>query len=369
MSLANKNKIDKVFLLYILALLSFGLIILTSASTPLGYDKFNDGYFFIKGQILNGVLPGLLLLYIFSKINYNFWKKSVWLLVGFTILLLILVFIPGVGLYLNGARSWISFGFINFQPSELAKLTMVVLAAFLFSDSRRDLSDWKTGLLPVLSVLAPIFLLVLAQPDLGTLSILVVIVFGMLYLSKVPKIYLTVLGSLLVLGFLSLIVIKSYRMERFTTFLHPELDPQGVGYHINQATLAIGSGGWAGLGVGHSRQKYQYLPEVAADSVFAVMAEEVGFLFSSLFLLLILFIGWRGLRIAKKSPDLFAKLLVSGIMIWLVWQSFLNIGAMVGILPLTGVPLPFVSHGGSALMVMLGACGIVLSVSREVNLK
>ena len=170
------------------------------------------------------------------------------------------------------------------------------------------------------------------------------------------------IGAVVMAG---MIFAAPYRLQRLSTFLHPELDPQGVGYHINQAFLAVGSGGVWGLGLGHSRQKFQYLPEVSADSIFAVIAEETGFVFSAGLVILILLIGWRGLKIAKKAPDEFSTLLVAGVMVWFVWQSFLNIGAMVGVLPLTGVPLPFVSHGGSAMLVALLAVGMVASVSKH----
>jgi cell division protein FtsW len=167
---------------------------------------------------------------------------------------------------------------------------------------------------------------------------------------------------------LALMIAKApYRFDRLTTFLHPELDPLGIGYHINQAFLAIGSGGWFGLGLGHSRQKFEYLPEVHADSIFAVVGEEMGFVFAAGLVILILLIAYRGFQLAKQTRDQFGGLLVAGIMIWFVFQSFLNIGAMAGILPLTGVPLPFVSHGGTALAVALAAVGLVVNVSKHVT--
>jgi len=227
------------------------------------------------------------------------------------------------------------------------------------------LADWRAGLLPVLFFVLPLLVLVLLQPDLGTLSILVMIILAMLYLAEVPRKYLAVMGLIGAVVMAGMIFAAPYRLQRLSTFLHPELDPQGVGYHINQAFLAVGSGGVWGLGLGHSRQKFQYLPEVSADSIFAVIAEETGFIFSAGLVILILLIGWRGLKIAKKAPDEFSTLLVAGVMVWFVWQSFLNIGAMVGVLPLTGVPLPFVSHGGSAMLVALLAVGMVASVSKH----
>lgn len=357
-------KADRLFLLCVLALTIFGLIVLTSASAPVGYEKFNDTYFFVKKQILYGLMPGLLLFLIFARLNHVYLKKLSWLIYIFSLALLVLVFIPGIGAIINNSRSWIAIAGFTFQPSELAKLSIVLILAALLSQTKRDLNSWQSGLLPILVVIAPAVILILLQPDVGTLSILVVIILLLLYLGRVPNRYLLVLSLLAVLAFVGLIWAAPYRVQRLTTFLHPELDPRGIGYHINQAFLAIGSGGWWGLGLGHSRQKFQYLPEVSSDSIYAIIAEEMGFFFSAALVVLILTIGWRGLKIAKKAPDEFGYLLVSGIVIWFVWQSFLNIGAMVGVLPLTGVPLPFVSHGGSALATALAAVGVVASVSR-----
>ena len=361
------KKCDRLLLIYLGILVVFGLVALISASAPVGYEKFNDTYFFVKRQILFGIIPGIVLFLLLERIRYGAWSKWGWMVYGFSLLLLLLVFIPPFGVALNGSRSWIAIGGHTFQPSELAKLAVIIMAASLLSEKGRDFTDWKNGLLPVLGILTPAFLLILLQPDVGTLSILVVIVFVMLYLARIPKVYLTVLGLLGIIAFAGLMLAAPYRVQRLTVFLHPELDPQGMGYHINQSFLAIGSGGFWGLGLGHSRQKFQYLPEVSADSIFAVIAEETGFIISAGLVVLILLICWRGFLIAKKAPDDFGRLLVGGIITWITWQSFLNIGAMVGVLPLTGVPLPFVSHGGSALIIALAGMGLVAGVSRETN--
>jgi len=356
---------DRKFLIYLFVLVVFGLVALTSASGPSGYEKFGDSYFYVKRQILFGLLPGLVGFLVLARIPYHIWQKfSLWVY-GITLVLLILVFVPGMGIVINGSHSWLALGNFTFQSSELAKLAVIIMAAHLLSDPKRDLTDWKNGLLPILAILAPALILVLLQPDIGTLSILVVIIFMMLYLAKIPKSFLAVLGALAAIAFVGLMLLAPYRVQRLTTFLHPELDPKGVGYHINQAFLAVGSGGVWGLGLGHSRQKFQYLPEVDADSIFAVIAEETGFIFSVCLVVLILLFSWRGLSIASAAPDLFGKLLSGGIMVWFFWQSFLNIGAMVGAVPLTGVPLPFISHGGSALAIALASMGMVASVSRN----
>ena len=359
----NKKSADRLFLLLFGILIVFGLVLLSSASAPAGYAKFGDTYFFIKKQLLYGVLPGILIFLVLAKINYQAWAKFGGLLYLLSIAMLVLVFIPGLGLVINGSRSWVSLGPISFQPAEFAKLAIIIMLAKMLSE-KRDLSDWKNGLLPVLSILAPGILLVAAQPDVGTLSILVVIIFSMLYLAGTPKIYLTVLALLGIIAFAVLLWAAPYRVKRLTTFLHPELDPQGIGYQINQAYLAVGSGGVFGLGLGHSRQKFQYLPEVQADSIFAVIAEEMGLLVTAALVFLISFIGLRGFKIAKGAPDEFGRLLAAGIMIWFIWQSFLNIGTIIGLLPLTGVPLPFISHGGTAMLIGLASIGIMANVSK-----
>ncbi len=361
----TEGTIDRLYLLYIGILTVFGLAALTSASGPLAYDKFHDSFFFVKRQIIFGLLPGLALGYFLIKLNYEKWRKLSWLPYFVAVILLVLVLLPGFGEAINGARSWITiFGF-NFQPSEVAKLALIIFAAYLLSDRKRDLQNWQMGLLPILTLLAPVIILVTIQPDVGTLSIMLVILFVMLFEARVPKKYLVVMGMLAMSAFVFMIFLKPYRMQRITIFMHPELDPQGIGYQINQAFLAVGSGGFWGLGVGQSRQKFQYLPEVNSDSIFAVIAEETGFLISAGLIILILLIGLRGLKIAKNTKNEYGRLIVVGVVVWLVWQSFLNIGAMVGALPLTGVPLPFVSHGGSALMAELAAVALVLNISKQ----
>lgn len=365
MARAERLTADRLFLFAIFALAILGLIILTSASAPLGFSRFGDSYFFIKKQILLGFLPGLLLFFLFSHLHYDTWRRLRWPIYILALILLILVFVPGIGMTINGARSWLSIFNNTFQPAEFAKLAIIFMAAALLSDPKTDLRDWKTGILPILAVLAPAVILVGLQPDVGTLTVFAVIIFALMYIGGVPRVVLVILGLAAAAGFLLLLLLAPYRAERLTTFLHPELDPKGVGYQTNQAFLAIGSGGLWGLGLGHSRQKFQYLPEVHADSIFAVIGEEMGFIFTVLFVFLIAFVGLRGLKIAKKAPDGFGRLLVSGVMVWFMWQSFLNIGGIMGFLPLTGVPLPFVSSGGSSLAVALLSVGIVCSVSRN----
>lgn len=364
--MAQPKKVDYLLLSYFAMLLLFGLVMLASASSPVGHEKFNDGYFFIKRQLLLGVLPGLVLFFFFAKWPYqNLRKISLLFFIG-AIFLLLLVFIPGVGQAFGTVnRSWITLWGFSFQPAEFAKLGLIIYLAALLVGKGRELADFKNGFLIVLGVgLIPLVLVAL-QPDIGTLSILFAILFGMLLAGGAMWKHLLSLLAAGLGAFVLMIAVAPYRVARLTTFLHPELDPQGIGYHINQAFLAIGSGGFWGRGFGHSLQKFQYLPEVVADSIYAVIAEEMGFLFAFGLVVLLFLIASRGIMLAKRAPDQFSRLLVSGIIIWFTAQSFLNIGAMVGILPLTGVPLPFVSHGGSALAIAMGAVGILINVSKH----
>lgn len=363
-----EQKVDRRFLLYVLILVFWGLAILSTASAPAGYLKFQDGFYFVKMQIIKGLLPGLVLFLFFCKIDYNFLRKIAWPFYLFVLFLLVLVFVPGLGMYLNGSRSWVAIGPLNFQPSEFGKIALIIILAMFLADRKRDMNNWQYGLLPILAMIAPIFILIVLQPDLGTLSIFGFIAFVMLYLARVPRAHLVVLFLLGIMSFALFAATSDHGKNRLNTFLHPELDPQGVGYQINQAFLAVGSGGFWGLGLGQSRQKYQYLPEVSSDTIFAVLGEEMGFVGAVLLVVLFFLIARRGLKIAKNAPDEFGRLLCGGVIAWFAGQAFLNIGAIVGLLPLTGVPLPFVSHGGSALLSALAAVGIVAGVSKQSDL-
>lgn len=361
----SKKSIDWNYLIYVFILLAFGLAMLASASAPLGYIKFNDSYFYLKRQMLFGVLPGLALFFVALKIKNEWFRFLAWPAYFLGLLLVCLTFIPGIALVLNNSSSWIQIWGFSFQPGEFMKLGLVLLLAAMLSDPHRDVRDWQNGLLPVLVFIGIPLGLILAQPDLGMMLILGVIAFCMLFAARLPWSYLIILGLLGIVVFSGMVMVKPYRMERLTVFMHPELDPQGVGYHVNQAYLAVGSGGFWGLGFGHSRQKYQYLPEVNADSIYAVIAEEMGFLIAAGLILLIGLIALRGLKIARNCEDEFARYVVVGVSAWFFCQSIINIGAMVGVLPLTGVPLPFVSHGGSAMLISLIAVGMVLNFSKN----
>ncbi len=350
----------------VLLLLALGLMVLASASAPVGFERYGSKYFFVKRQILFGLIPGMAAFVAAYYAGYKWMRKWYWWFLAVTLVLLVLVFIPGLGAGFGTAQSWINIGSFTLQPGEFAKLTFVIfMAGWLDDKGRRGIQNFWKDVVPFLVLLAfPLAMLVL-QPDMGTMVIVLAFAMIMLFAARVKFTHLAILVLLGITALAALIAVAPYRADRFMTFLHPELDPQGVGYHINQSFLAIGSGGLTGVGYGNSRQKYQYLPEVSSDSIFAVLAEEMGFVVSTLLIFLVLFIFMRGLRIARLSSDQFGMYLVVGIVSWIGIQSLVNIGAMLGLMPLTGVPLPFVSHGGSALLAGIAAVGVVSSVSRS----
>lgn len=359
------SRTDTTFLALLGILLAFGFIALTSASGPIAYQRFGDAYWYVKHQVLFGLLPGLALFFITSRMDHRVWRRIAKPVFMVAVALLVAVFIPGIGAPWGTSRSWIGVGNLSFQPIEFAKFALLVyMAAWLERRGPEGLRDWREGLAPFLVTFGALALLVVLQPDLGGLTVLVAIAYTLYFLAGAPWRHLAGLaaGGAVALG----ILIKSapYRAARLMTFLHPELDPQGIGYHINQAFLAIGSGGLLGLGLGHSRQKYMYLPEVIGDSVFAVIAEELGFIVTACVLALIAAFVLRIVSIARRSPDPFGRLLCAGAAGWVFGQTFMNVGSMVGLMPITGLPLPFVSYGGTALMTLLALMGVVASVSR-----
>lgn len=349
------------------AMILFGLIVLLSASSPNAYKQFGDSYYFLKHQLIFGLIPGIAGLIFFSKISYTFWKTHAWNLLLVSIGLLLLVFIPGFSAGFGSSHSWVSIGgLFSIQPSEIAKLTFLFyLAGWLSSRDERGVRDVSTGLIPFLSVLGIIAILMILQPDTGSMTILAAMSLMVYFVAGAP---ITYIGGLIAAGFAGislLIAITPYRAARFTTFLHPELDPQGIGYHINQALLALGSGGFFGFGYGHSRQKFQYLPEVAGDSIFAVIGEEMGFMIAVLVVVMFLVLLFRLIKIAKQAPDKFSKYVCVGVASWIVIQAFENMASMVALMPITGVPLPFISYGGTSLAMLMCAIGVVLNISKH----
>lgn len=364
-----KNSAPDYILLSVLTIIILsGIVILASISAPFAQAKFGNSYYFLNHQLLFGLLPGLILAFIAFNINLAFLKKITPILFLISLLLMIAVFLPLIGSRQEGASRWLGVGSFSFQPSELLKLAFILyLASFLANrtDKTGQLKANRQTLFVFLVIIGVISLLLIFQPNISTLAVIILTGFLMYFSAKTPlwhSILMIVLGFI---AFFSLIKIASYRVERFSVFLNPDIDPMGIGYQVKQALIAIGSGGLAGAGLGMSSQKLGFLPQSIADSIFAVFSEETGFIgaFFLIFLFLLFFI--RGIQIVKTTKDKFAQLTAIGIICWIIIQTFVNIGAMIGLLPLTGIPLPFISYGGSALIVELIAMGILLNISKQ----
>ncbi|OIO51340.1 MAG: putative lipid II flippase FtsW [Parcubacteria group bacterium CG1_02_58_44] len=362
------NRIDRKFFVFLGLLLLLGMVMLISASGPIAYQKFGDPYWYVRHQLFYGLLPGVVLFFLMSHVDYRALRRLARPFFYFSVLLLLLVFVPGIGADWGTSHSWINLAGFSFQPAELVKLSLLLFLADRFGDlDPDDLRDPHLGLMPFMLSLGLVSVLIVLQPDLGSLIAIASLAGLTFMLAGAPWSHLAGLASSGVLALWILIKIKPYRANRLMSFLHPELDPQGIGYHINQAYLAIGSGGLLGLGLGHSRQKYMYLPEVIGDSIFAVMAEELGFVVMTAVIILLVLFLLRLIVLARRAPDRFGRLLVGGISCWVFAQVMLNVGSMIGLFPMTGLPLPFMSYGGTALIVMLASMGIVANVSRQVE--
>jgi cell division protein FtsW len=357
-------KTDHALLALVMSLLVFGLLALSSASSVLSFERFGNNHFYVLRQIMFGAIPGLIMMFLFARVDYHVWQKFAPLLVFIGTVLLAVVLIPGIGFQVGGSRRWIDFGYFLFQPSEFIKLALVFYLASWY-DKRQDHEiDLYYGFLPALFIVGLISTLIILEPDLGTMVTLASIGAVMFFVGGVKLKYLfsTAAASLVTLWIL--IKAAPYRLQRITSYFNPEIDTQGISYQINQALLAIGSGGLWGTGFGQSRQKFNYLPETIGDSIFAVMSEELGFIRITILLLILLFFAFRGFRIARFAPDMFGKLVAAGITSWLVFQSLINIGGITAVIPLAGIPLPFISYGSSALAVSLAGIGVLLNISR-----
>ena len=359
----NKKTIDYLFLFAVIALSAVGLVMVFSASPTMAM-KYGDTFYFIKRELLY-LLLGLLALTYGLRLDLDNLKNKALPIFVLSLLLLILVFIPGVGRKVLGASRWIDFGIIQFQPSELCKFAMVLFLARWLADNKAKLTDFVRGLLPALILFGFVALLIMKQPDMGTVLTIAGTVFAMLFAAGVDIRHLLALGGVGVAGIMLLSITESYRMRRLLSYLDPWKDPQGSGFQIIQSLLAIGSGGWFGLGLGASRQKFFYLPQQFTDFIFAILCEELGFAGGLIVVGLFALFAARGFRIALATNDNFKQLLAIGLVSWLTVQALLNIMVVVGLVPTTGIPLPFISYGGTATIINLFAVGVVLNISRK----
>lgn len=360
----SKLKVDRVFLILIIILVVVGILIFLSAA--LGILPNNELKFFsiIKSQVFYVFIFGFLALFIGSKIDYKYYKKYSIILFILALLFTLTVFIPGLGFDYNGAHRWIDIFGLSFQPSETLKFTSVVLIAAYASKYSKQFNKIKIGLLPFLAFVILVGVILLLQPDFGTFLVVLTPAFAVYFIggAKMRDVLILIITG--VLAFIILIQARPYMKERVLTFIEPNRESLGAGYHLNQSLIAIGSGGMFGRGVGQSIQKFNYLPEQISDSIFAVYAEELGFIGSVLFLTFFLIIIMRGIFISRRVNDSFGKLLTIGIISTFFFQMALNIGSAVGLTPLTGVPLPLISKGGTSLIFLMFELGVLLNISK-----
>lgn len=352
------KKIDFFLLSAVAFLTLFGLFMLYDASSFVAFRDFSDKYHYIKEQVFWAFL-GIIALFLFSKFDYHkFYNLAIPILIA-AILLLVLVFVPGLGVTLLGAHRWIDIGFITLQPSELVKLALAIYLAAWFSSKERG------RLWAFLLLLSVILVLVMLEPDMGTAVIILFEAITIYFLSGARILYFAVLLPIITLAGLILVKLEPYRAARLATFLNFNQDIGSSSYHVRQILIALGSGGLTGVGFGNSLQKYAYLPENTTDSIFAIIAEELGFLGTCFIILVYISIIWRGFYIAINAKDTFGKLLAGGITTFLAGQVLINLSAQTALLPLTGIPLPFISYGGSALIISLSAVGILLNIGKQ----
>jgi cell division protein FtsW len=347
------------------ALLTIGVVMVLSASSVFAFARTGDSYAYFKRQLL-WVAAGVAVMLVVSRIDYRRWRRlGAPLLAVATVGLVYVLVHPGaVSAY--GSTRWISVGGgVTVQPAEFAKLALLLFSADVLARKARLLRDVRHLLVPVLPVTLVLAALVMAEPDLGTTLLVCAIAFGMLFVAGTPLLLLGGLGSLGLAAGMSLIMSADYRRVRFLSFMDPAADPQNGGYQFIQGRLALGSGGLLGVGLGASRQKWSYVPNAHTDFIFAIIGEELGLLGTLSIVLLFIALAYGGVRIAQRAPDPFGRYLAGGITVWMVVQALVNIGAVVGVLPITGVPLPLVSFGGSSMLVLLAAAGMLLNVARH----
>ena len=364
MSQPKPKGVDTIFLSLVITLVTIGFLIFSSASLGL---LARDGASFGSvafSQFVFGITGGGLALFILSNVHYRHWRKYAIYIFIIGLIATLAVFIPGLGMTHAGATRWLNLGITTVQPSEFLKIAYVIYLATWLSGMHKHVTEWRYGLVPFGLISGVTGIVMLLQPDTDTFLIMATAGLAMFVVAgaRIRDLLILFVAGILLLATIALA--RPYVMDRLTTFLDPGADPLGSGYQIKQSLIAVGSGGFSGRGFGQSIQKFEYLPEPIGDSIFAVYSEEFGLLGVTFLLGLFVAFALRGYKIAQQGADMFGVLLVTGIITVIMAQAFLNIGAMLAVAPLSGLPLPFISHGGTALLVTLAAMGIVLNVSK-----
>lgn len=363
-----KNRLapDMLLIISTVCILIVGLIMVYSASSIWADYNFNDPFFFFKRQLFFAMIGIITMLFV---MNVDYWTYRKWtkFIVFICFFFLIIVLIPGVGLVRGGARSWLGVGAFSIQPSEFMKIAVIFFLAKYISENHKYVTTLKRGLFPTLGLVLVAFALIMLQPDLGTGAVMVLTSVVVIFIAGAQIKHFIVMGIFGLMGLVALILSAPYRLARITSFIDPWQDPLGSGFQIIQSLYAIGPGGFLGLGLGESRQKYFYLPEPQTDFIFAILAEELGFVGGAFVLCCFAILLWRGLRIALYAPDLYGTLLATGIIGMIAIQVMINIGVVIGLMPVTGITLPLISYGGSSLTLMLMSVGVLLNISRHMR--
>ncbi|CAI8911048.1 putative lipid II flippase FtsW [Bacillus licheniformis] len=366
MILSHLKKLDYVLIAAVLFLSAFGLLMVYSAGYPLGYMKYHDGSYFFMKQ-LQWLLIGLAFFSAAAIFPYKAYSKLIRFLVKLSFLMLILVLLPGIGMEKNNSQRWIQFGSLMIQPSEAVKLVMVIYFAYVYAKKQNYIADFGKGVMPPLLILAAVFFLILKQPDLGTAVSILLSCGAVLLCAGLRMRHLLLLGTMAGAGIAYFAITAPYRLKRLTSFSDPFQNENGDGYQLINSYLAIDSGGLWGNGLGNSVQKLGFLPEAHTDFIMAVITEELGGIGLAVIIWAYLLIMFRGVRIAVQIDDPFGKLLAVGLTFQIMIQALFNLGAVFGLLPITGIPLPFVSYGGSSLLFMLTTAGILVNLSSHVK--
>lgn len=359
----DQNKPDYVLLAVVFALLIIGITMVYSASMVSAEYNFADTFYYVKRQLLFAGV-GVIGMFFIMMVPYGTWKKYAKIILLGCFILLLLVLIPGIGMVRGGAQSWIGIGAFSIQPSEFMKLGLIIFLATYLATNQKYITSFKKGFLPSLILIFSAFGLIMLQPDLGTGVVLVLTCMIMVFAAGARLSHFFGLAALGLIGFVFLILSAPYRISRITAFLNPWENPLGEGFQIIQSLYAIGPGGLMGVGLGDSLQKYFYLPEPQTDFIFAILAEELGFIGGIAVIGLFLLLLWRGIKVSLESPDQFGRFLALGIVAMLAIQAMINISVVIGLIPVTGITLPFLSYGGSSLTLTLCSVGVLLNISK-----
>ena len=341
-----------------------GLLMIYSSSSVWSLYKFNDAFYYLKHQAIF-FFAGIIIILFLKNIDYNLYKKNANIILFICLSLLILVLIPGIGKVRNGSRSWFGIGAFGMQPSEISKIALIIFTAKYLSNNEREVKSFKKGIFPILIIISLFFGLIMLEPDFGTAMVIVMTLVSMLFVSNIKLSFFGYTGLLGLLGIVALIIIAPYRMSRIISFINPWLDPLGSGFQIIQSLYAIGPGGLFGLGFGNSIQKHFYLPEPQTDFIFAIISEEFGIMGITILSILFITLFVNVIKISMNTNDLFAKYLSFGLIMGIMIQTVLNICVVIGIVPVTGVTLPFISYGGSSLLVSMASIGIILNIAKK----